>query len=193
MQTNRKNNGSFSFLPTGEVSLKEETGNMTREPWLMLMARKGQKPTETLCWGLTHCGTSFARIGTQEGDLINGFVHEDPYKTTLLGPYIYIVEEDEEPFTSSWYPILHKDQALESTFSFGCLTHKTEKNGFSVQTDNFIPQTFDGMIQLIKIKNSEKHKRTIQIFAINPVNIGDARDIQFSGFNTLMIDRKSVV
>lgn len=182
-----RNNGQFKFTGNSEVNIKEKAGDMTREPWLMLLTRRNQKPTETLCWGLTNCGTSFARIGTQEGDLVNGFVHEDPYKTRLLGPYAYFVDEDERYFSNSWYPVLHEDQKLETTFGFGYVEYLTRHNSLQVKTTSFIPNEFDGMIQIIKIRNESDKKRTIKMFNVNPINIGDARDIQFSGFNTLMM------
>lgn len=185
--TVQKNNGHFSFNDKHEVVIRENYKNKTREPWLMLLARREQKPTDTLCWGLTSNGTAFARIGTQEGDLINGFVHEDPYKTTSLGPYAYIVCEDGTYFTNTWYPTLHKDQELETTFGFGYVKYKTAYNGLTVETTCFIPDGFDAMVQIIRIKNNTAQKRKIKLFTVNPVNIGDARDIQFSGFNSLML------
>ena len=84
----------FSFLPDGTVMIKEDFFHKTKEPWLMLEARRNQPLTDTLCWGITNNGSDFARIGTQEGDLLNGFVHEDPYKTRMLGSYIYITDKD---------------------------------------------------------------------------------------------------
>ena len=71
----------FSFLTDGTVQIKENIKNKTKEPWLMLEASRNKSLTDTLCWGITNNGSDFARIGTQEGDLLNGFVHEDPYKT----------------------------------------------------------------------------------------------------------------
>jgi len=182
-----RNNGRFEFTENSEVNIKEKAGDMTREPWLMLLTRRNQKPTETLCWGLTNCGTSFARIGTQEGDLVNGFVHEDPYKTRLLGPYAYFVDEEGKYFSNSWYPVLHEKQELETTFGFGYVEYLTKYNDLHVRTTSFVPNEFDGMIQIIKIKNDSDKKRTLKMFNVNPINIGDARDIQFSGFNTLMM------
>ena len=114
--TNRPN-GTFTFLKDDSISLKESINNRTREPWLMLEARRNRHFTETLCWGLTNNGSTFARIGTQEGDLLNGFVHEDPYKTRLLGSYIYIRDEDGKYFSNAWYPCMHKDQELETILS----------------------------------------------------------------------------
>ena len=73
-----RQNGQFEFNADNEVVLREQAGDMTREPWLMLLARRNQQPTDTLCWGITSNGSNFARIGTQEGDILNGFVHEDP-------------------------------------------------------------------------------------------------------------------
>ena len=103
-----RKNGDFSFLKNGDVCIREEKGNMTREPWLMLETRRNQEPTKTLCWGITNNGASFARIGTQEGDLVNGFVHEDPYKCRQLGSFVYFKEGDKY-FTDCWYPVLHDD------------------------------------------------------------------------------------
>ncbi|MDR0324043.1 MAG: hypothetical protein LBI12_06330 [Treponema sp.] len=181
-----KNNGQFSFNSDNEVVIREKTGDMTREPWLMLLARRNKKPTDTLCWGITNNGTTFARIGTQEGDLLNGFVHEDPYKTRLLGTYAYFRTEDSKYFSNSWYPVLNKTQTLETTFGFGYVKFKTKYNKFDVETVNFIPNRYDAMVQIIKIKNNDNKKRKVTMFNVNPVNIGDARSIQFSGFNNLM-------
>jgi len=182
-----KNNGQFSFNANDEVVIKEKSGDMTREPWLMLMARRNQKPTDTLCWGLTSNGTSFARIGTQEGDILNGFVHEDPYKTRLLGTYAYFRTEDGKYFSNSWYPCIHEEQELETTFGFGYTKFDTSYNDFDVETVNFVPNHFDAMVQVIKITNNSKKARKVSMFNVNPINIGDAREIQFSGFNTLMM------
>lgn len=182
-----RNNGQFSFNSQNEVVIKEKYGDMTREPWLMLLARRNKKPVDTLCWGLTNNGTSFARIGTQEGDILNGFVHEDPYKTRLLGTYAYFRTEDGKYFSNSWYPTLHKTQSLETTFGFGYAKFKTKYNKFEVETTNFVPNEYDAMVQIIKIKNNDTKSRKVTMFNVNPVNIGDAREIQFSGFNTLMM------
>ena len=182
-----KNNGQFSFNANNEVVIKEKKGDMTREPWLMLMARRNKKPTDTLCWGMTSNGTSFARIGTQEGDILNGFVHEDPYKTRMLGTYAYFRTEDGKYFSNAWYPCVHADQELETTFGFGYTKFVTKYNGFDVETTNFVPNTYDAMVQIIKITNNEKVARKVKMFNVNPINIGDAREIQFSGFNTLML------
>lgn len=183
----KKNNGQFSFNADSEVKVLEQKGDMTREPWLMLMARAGQTPTKTLCWGVTNAGSAFARIGTQEGDLVNGFVHEDPYKTRLLGPYAYFVDEDDKYFTHCWYPVLHDDQKLETTYGFGYAKSSTEYNGVKVDTCHFVPNGFDGMVQIFTIKNTTGSDKKLKMFNVNPINIGDARDIQFSGFNTLMM------
>ncbi len=185
--TIKRNNGSFTFLETGEARLSEAPGNCAREPWLMLMARRNQKPLETLCWGLTNSGASFARIGTQEGDLLNGFVHEDPYKTRLLGPYLWIAEDGQQPFTNRWYPLLRDDQKLTTTYGFGFLESETSCNGIDVTTEAFISESFDGMLQIASFSNASDRTRTLRIYNTNPVNIGDARDIQFAGFNTLMM------
>jgi len=181
-----KNNGQFRFNADNEVVLKEKYGDMTREPWLMLLARRNKKPTDTLCWGLTSNGTTFARIGTQEGDILNGFVHEDPYKTRLLGPYAYFRTEDGKYFSNAWYPVLNREQELETTFGFGYLKFKTAYNDLDVESTHFIPNGYDAMVQIIKIGNSGGKDRKVTMFNVNPVNIGDARDLQFSGFNSLM-------
>lgn len=185
-QNGLRNNGDFSFTADSEVKILEKDGNMTREPWLMLLTRRGQKQTETLCWGLTNCGTAFARIGTQEGDLVNGFVHEDPYKTKLVGPYAYIVDENGKYFSNTWYPVLHKDQTLDTRFGFGYVQYNTSYNELAVTTTCFIPNQFDGMIQIIRIKNNSSKAKKLKMFNVNPINIGDARSIQFTGFNHLM-------
>jgi len=182
-----KNNGQFNFNAENEVVIKEKYQDMTREPWLMLLARRNRKPTDTLCWGMTNNGTSFARIGTQEGDILNGFVHEDPYKTRMLGTYAYFRTEDGKYFSNAWYPVLNKEQELETTFGFGYLKFKTSFNNFDVESFHFVPNSYDAMVQIIKIKNNGSEDRKVTMFNVNPVNIGDARDIQFSGFNTLMM------
>jgi cellobiose phosphorylase len=182
-----KNNGQFSFNADYEVVLKEKHGDMTREPWLLLMARRGQKPTDTLCWGVTNNGTSFARIGTQEGDVLNGFVHEDPYKTRMLGNYAYFRTDDGKYFTNAWYPVINKEQELTTTYGFGYLKTETSYNNFDVETTHFVPSGFDAMVQIIKIKNNDSKDRNVTMFNVSPVNLGDARAIQFSGFNTLMM------
>ena len=186
---NLRNNGQFSFNSQNEVVIKEKFGDMTREPWLMLLARREKNPIDTLCWGVTNNGTSFARIGTQEGDILNGFVHEDPYKTRMLGTYAYFRTEDGKYFSNTWYPTMHKTQSLETTFGFGYAKFKTKYNKFEVETTNFVPNGYDAMVQIIKIKNNDfsKKERKVTMFNVNPVNIGDAREIQFSGFNTLMM------
>ncbi|MCL2264817.1 MAG: hypothetical protein FWC22_02135 [Treponema sp.] len=184
---NLKNNGQFNFNQDDEVVINEKYGDMTREPWLMLLARRNKKPVDTLCWGITNNGTSFARIGTQEGDILNGFVHEDPYKTRMLGTYAYFRTEDGKYFSNAWYPVLNREQELETTFGFGYLKFKTSYNNFGVESLHFIPNGYDAMVQIIKIKNNDSKDRKVTMFNINPVNIGDARDIQFSGFNTLMM------
>ncbi|MBN2616921.1 MAG: hypothetical protein JXR64_01275 [Spirochaetales bacterium] len=182
-----RNNGQFKFNEHYEVVINEKHGDMTREPWLMLLARRNQKPTDTLCWGLTSNGTSFARIGTQEGDIVNGFVHEDPYKTRLLGPYAYFALEDGTYFTNTWYPTLHSDQTLETIFGFGYVKYITSYRNIEVETTCFVPDDYDGMVQIIKLKNNSRELKKISMFNVNPINIGDARDVQFSGFNTLMM------
>ncbi|MCL2344055.1 MAG: hypothetical protein FWC62_09220, partial [Firmicutes bacterium] len=182
----RKNNGRFRFNADDEAVLNEKYGDMTREPWLMLLARRNQNPTDTLCWGITNNGTTFARIGTQEGDLLNGFVHEDPYKTRMLGTYAYFRTEDGQYFSNAWYPVLNRAQALETTFGFGYLKFKTAYNDFDVESVHFIPDGYDAMVQLIQIKNTAAQERRVTVFHVNPVNLGDARDLQFSGFNSMM-------
>jgi len=182
-----KNNGQFAFNSDYEVVVDEKHGDMTREPWLMLLARRNMKPTDTLCWGITSNGTSFARIGTQEGDILNGFVHEDPYKTRMLGTYAYFRAEDGKYFSNAWYPVLNEGQELRTTFGFGYLKQETAYDGFDVETVNFVPNGYDAMVQIIKIKNAGGKDRKVTMFNVNPVNIGDARDIQFSGYNTLMM------
>ena len=179
-------NGDFSFLRNGDVCIREEAGNMTREPWLMLETRRNQEPTKTLCWGITNNGSSFARIGTQEGDLVNGFVHEDPYKCRQLGSFIYF-SENGKYFTDCWYPVLHQDQKLTTTYSFGCVTRETEYMGLQTRTRCFIPDEFDAMVQLVNVKNTENRERKLRVFGVNPVNVGDARALQFSGFNSMMM------
>lgn len=182
-----RKNGNFSFSNDDTVHLTESIENKTREPWLMLLARRNRPLTETLCWGITNNGSNFARIGTQEGDLLNGFVHEDPYKTRLLGNYIYIRDENGTCFSNDWYPMLHENQKLETTFSFGALTTKTAYADLEVTTDNFIPEGYDALVQLVTVKNTADRKRTLNLYATAPVNVGDARGIQFSGFNSLMM------
>lgn len=182
-----RSNGQFSFGERASVRICESSTDKTREPWLMLLARRNQKPTSTLCWGLTNCGTAFARIGTQEGDILNGFVHEDPYKARLLGPYTYFVDSEDKYFTNTWYPVLHNDQQLETEFNFGSVVYKTSYNNLRVETSCFIPNEFDALVQIIKLKNESQNERKFRMYSINPINIGDARDIQFSGFNTLMM------
>jgi cellobiose phosphorylase len=182
-----RNNGQFSFNANDEVVIKEKKGDMTREPWLMLMARRNKSPLDTLCWGLTSNGTSFARIGTQEGDILNGFVHEDPYKTRLLGNYVYFRTEDEKYFSNSWYPCVQNEQEVETTFGFGFAKFNTSYNDFDVETVNFVPNEFDAMVTVVKITNNAKVARKVTMFNTAPINIGDAREIQFSGFNTLMM------
>ena len=184
---NLRNNGQFNFNSDNEVVIKEKYGDMTREPWLMLLARRNKRPIDTLCWGMTNNGTSFARIGTQEGDILNGFVHEDPYKTRMLGTYAYFRTEDGKYFSNAWYPVLNKDQTLETTFGFGYHKFNTSYNNFDVESLHFVPNGYDAMIQIIKIKNNDSKDRKVTMFNVNPVNIGDARDIQFSGFNSLMM------
>ena len=91
----------------------------------MLEASRKRSLTNTLCWGITNNGSDFARIGTQEGDLLNGFVHEDPYKTRLLGSYLYITDTDAKKyFSATWYPVMHKNQKLETVFRFGSVETK---------------------------------------------------------------------
>ena len=184
---NLRNNGQFCFNADNEVVISEKHGDMTREPWLMLLARRNQKPTDTLCWGMTSNGTSFARIGTQEGDILNGFVHEDPYKAKMLGSYAYFRTDDGKYFSNAWYPTVNKEQTLETTFGFGYLKFKTSYNDLDVETLNFVPNDYDAMVQIITIKNNAAADRQVTMFNVNPVNLGDARDIQFSGFNTLMM------
>ncbi len=183
----KKNNGEFKFNEDHEVVIRENYNNKTREPWLMLLARRNRKPIDALCWGLTSNGTSFARIGTQEGDIVNGFVHEDPYKTRMLGPYAYFVDDEGKYFSNSWYPTMHKEQELETTFGFGYVKYKTSYNDLSVNTTCFVPDDFDAMVQIIGVKNETEKTRNINMFKVNPINVGDAREIQFSGFNTLMM------
>ncbi|MBP5251192.1 MAG: hypothetical protein J6Z17_02135 [Treponema sp.] len=178
----------FSFLPDSSVQIREDINQKTKEPWLMLEARRKRALTDTLCWGITNNGSDFARIGTQEGDLLNGFVHEDPYKTRMLGSYLYITDLDEKKyFTATWYPVMHKDQKLETVFRFGSAETKTSWIGLDVETIKFIPEEFDGMIQYVKIKNTSGKDRKLRVFSTESVNVGDARGIQFSGFNSLMM------
>lgn len=183
----QKKNGEFNFAENDEVTIIEKSGDMTREPWLMLLVRRNKKPTDTLCWGITNNGSSFARIGTQEGDIVNGFVHEDPYKTRLLGPYVYFREANGDYFSNTWYPTLNEGQELKTTFGFGYAKYNTEYKNISVETTCFIPNEYDAMVQIVKVKNNSNEKRNLKVFNVNPVNIGDAREIQFSGFNTLMM------
>jgi len=182
----RQNNGQFSFNSNNEVVLRERQGDMTREPWLMLLARRGQRPTDTLCWGITSNGTTFARIGTQEGDLLDGFVHEDPYKTRLMGPYAYFRTEDGQYFSNAWYPVLNKDQTLETVFGFGYLKFRTSYHDLDVETIHFIPNNYDAMIQIIHITNTSGQDQHVTMYNVDPVNLGDARDLQYAGFNTLI-------
>jgi cellobiose phosphorylase len=105
----------------------------------------------------------------------------------LLGTYAYFRTEDGKYFSNAWYPVLNKDQELETTFGFGYLKFKTAYNNFDVESLHFVPNNYDAMVQIIKIKNNDNKDRKVTMFNVNPVNIGDARDIQFSGFNTLMM------
>lgn len=182
-----KPNGDFYFTDEGEVRIQESAGNQTREPWLMLLARRGQALTRTLCWGLTSTGSSFARIGTQEGDLVNGFVHEDPYKAAPLGQYIYIVDESGGYGTATWYPVRKPGQELETTFGFGYVRYRTGLLGLESELTCFVTDHADAMVQILRLKNNSGTKRRLRLFSVVPVNVGDARDIGFSGFNTLML------
>ena len=182
----QKNNGQFAFNADNEVVLRERSGDMTREPWLMLLTRRNQQPTDTLCWGITSNGTTFARIGTQEGDILDGFVHEDPYKTRMLGPYAYFRTDDGKFFSNAWYPVLNKDQTLETVFGLGYLVFRTSYNDLDVETTHFVPDGYDAMVQIIKITNNSAQDRKITMFNVDPVNLGDARDLQYAGFNSLM-------
>ena len=155
----KQKNGFFSFMDDDTVHINESAGNKTREPWLMLLARRNRPLTETLCWGITNNGSDFARIGTQEGDLLNGFVHEDPYKTRLLGSYIYFKDEDGKYFSNKWYPVLNKEQTLDTYFSFGAVKSVTSYNNIDVMTESFIPEEYDSLVQLVTVKNeSDKEK-----------------------------------
>ncbi|MCR4939946.1 MAG: hypothetical protein K5930_07560 [Treponemataceae bacterium] len=183
----RQNNGNFSFLADDRVHLEESTGNITREPWLMLLARRNRPLTDTLCWGITNNGSDFARIGTQEGDLINGFVHEDPYKTRLLGSYIYFKDEDGTIFTNKWYPLLNKEQKLETDFQFGSVKSTTSFDNIKVVTEAFIPEEYDSLIQLVTVTNESDKEKKLDVYSVSPVNLGDARALQFSGFNSMMM------
>ena len=178
----------FSFLPDSTVQIKEDINNTTKEPWLMLEASRKHSLTDTMCWGITNNGSDFARIGTQEGDLLNGFVHEDPYKTRMLGSYVYIADMEEKKFfTTSWYPVMHKNQKLETLFKFGSVETKTSWMNLDVQDIKFIPDEFYGLVQYVKITNKAKKDRKLRLYSVEPVNVGDARGIQFSGFNSLMM------
>ncbi len=178
----------FSFLSDSSVQIRENIKQTTKEPWLMLEASRKRSLTNTLCWGITNNGSDFARIGTQEGDLLNGYVHEDPYKTRLLGSYLYITDmEAKKYFTSNWYPVMHKNQKLETTFRFGSVETKTSYLNLTVETTKFIPDEFYGLIQYVKITNKSDKERKLRVFSVEPVNVGDARGTQFSGFNSLMM------
>ena len=183
----KQNNGNFSFLNDDTVRLSESVGNKTREPWLMLLARRNRPLTETLCWGITNNGSDFARIGTQEGDLLNGFVHEDPYKTRLLGSYIYFKDEDGKYFTNKWYPVLNKEQTLDTYFSFGAVKSVTTYNNIDVMTESFIPEEYDSLVQLVTVKNESDKEKKLDVYSVSSVNVGDARALQFSGFNSMMM------
>ena len=183
----RKSNGQFQFNAEGEVVLKEHAGDMTREPWLMLLARRGQRPTDTLCWGVTNNGTSFARIGTQEGDILDGFVQQDPYKTRMLGNYAYFRFDDGTYFSNAWYPVLKPDQQLETVFGFGYLVFRTEYHGLKVETTHFIPDEYDALVQIIHVTNTSDDDQQVAMYNVAPVNLGDARDLMYAGFNSLMV------
>jgi len=176
----------FRFADDGTVIIQEDFNHRTREPWLMLLTRRDQELTKTLCWGLTNNGSSFARIGTQEADLINGFVHEDPYKAAALGQYIFIKSGDDF-FSSTWYPQCRADQKLETRFGFGTVQYRTSALGIDSTLDCFIHPQQDSMLQLLTLHNRSTQRRRLELFSVVPVNIGDARDIGFSGFNTLML------
>lgn len=186
-ETALRPNGQFSFTEEGEVRIVEKAGDQTREPWLMLLARRGQELTKTLCWGLTSTGSSFARIGTQEGDLVNGFVHEDPYKAAPLGQYAYFVDEDGSYTTNTWYPLCQAGQVLETTFGFGYVRYATSWKELSIETTCFVASHTDALVQIIRLRNTSARKRKLTMFNVVPVNIGDAKDIQISGFNSLML------
>ncbi len=178
----------FSFLTDGTVQIKENIKNKTKEPWLMLEASRNKSLTDTLCWGITNNGSDFARIGTQEGDLLNGFVHEDPYKTRMLGSYIYITDlEEKKYFSGCWYPVMNKNQNLETLFKFGSVTTKTSYLGIDVEITKFIPNEFYGLVQCVKITNTTSRARKLRVFSTESINIGDARGLQFSGFNSMMM------
>lgn len=183
----KQNNGFFSFMDDDTVRINESAENKTREPWLMLLARRNRPLTETLCWGITNNGSDFARIGTQEGDLLNGFVHEDPYKTRLLGSYIYFKDEDGKYFSNKWYPILNKEQTLDTYFSFGSVKSVTACNNIDVMTESFIPEEYDSMVQLVTVKNESDKEKKLDVYSVSSVNVGDARALQFSGFNSMMM------
>ncbi|MBU0935384.1 MAG: hypothetical protein KKC64_07175, partial [Spirochaetes bacterium] len=180
------NPADFSFSADGTVVIKEDSTHRTREPWLMLLTRRNQELIKTLCWGLTNNGSSFARIGTQEADLINGFVHEDPYKAAALGQYIFI-KSDDDFFSTSWYPQCRSDQKLETRFGFGTVQYNTSALGIDSTLNCFIHPDQDCMLQLLTLQNNSSSTRRLELFSVVPVNIGDARDIGFSGFNTLML------
>ena len=153
----------------------------------MLLARRNRPLTETLCWGITNSGSDFARIGTQEGDLLNGFVHEDPYKTRLLGSYIYFKSEDGKIFSNKWYPVNNKEQSLETYFSFGAVKSVTKYDDTSVTTDSFIPEEYDSLVQLVTVTNNSNKEKKFDVYSVSSVNVGDARGLQFSGFNSMMM------
>ena len=106
----------------------------------------------------------------------------------MLGSYIYITDKDTNKyFTNTWYPVMHQDQKIETNFKFGAVNTKTSYNYLTVETTKFIPDEFNGLVQLVKITNDGPTKKNLRLFSTESVNVGDARGIQFSGFNSLMM------
>ncbi len=67
------------------------------------------------------------------------------------------------------------------------MVSKTAFAEIEMETTSFIPDSYDAMVQILKIKNNSSQSKKLKLYNVNPVNIGDANEIQFYGYNTLTL------
>ena len=91
------------------------------------------------------------------------------------------------PFTTIRYQETGFARCPAGGPKFGSVTTKTSYLGIDVEITKFIPNEFYGLVQCVKITNTTSRARKLRVFNTESINIGDARGLQFSGFNSMMM------
>ncbi|MGM0444242.1 MAG: GH36-type glycosyl hydrolase domain-containing protein [Fibrobacterota bacterium] len=160
----------------------EITDPYTPQPWLHYLIRPGQPGTETFCSGVTYTGGGFDARGTHENTFIDTRIHLNDADNR--GRYIYIKDVDSgEYFTNTWQPVRKNGQDFKTTLDFGAITFDSEYRDIAVNTVMFVPKSFDGWIQTVRITNKSSKPRDIEVYPYVPMHMGDALDRLVAGDN----------